>query len=197
MDLRLLQEKMQRYAVSRYLANRILLSLYRGYSFLRKRRKWFYMAYQKNWILDPAQHKRQKYWKKCGAHINGNVSIGYDVYFDATNANLITIDEGAWITSRCLLLCHKRKLKEYVIGSNINEFPYVFGPIHICKNAHIGMGTIIMPGVTIGEGAIIGAGAIVTKNIPPYSLAIGQPAKVIKQYPKLLVDEKDKINILS
>ena len=59
------------------------------------------------------------------------------------------------------------------------------------------MGTIIMPGVTIGEGAIIGAGAIVTKNIPPYSLAIGQPAKVIKQYPKLLVDEKDKINILS
>ena len=148
------------------------------------------MAYQKNWMLDPAQHKRQKYWKKCGAHINGNVSIGYDVYFDATNAHLITIDDGAWITSRCLLLCHKRNLKEYVTGSDINEFPYVLGPIHICKNAHVGMGTIIMPGVTIGEGAIVGAGAIVTKDIPPYSLAIGQPAKVTKQYPKSLVDEQ-------
>jgi acetyltransferase-like isoleucine patch superfamily enzyme len=36
-----------------------------------------------------------------------------------------------------------------------------------------------MDGVTIGEGSIIGAGAIVTKNIPPYSIAVGVPAKVI------------------
>ena len=142
------------------------------------------MAYQKNWMLDPAQHKRAKYWRKCGAHINGKVSIGYDVYFDASNAHLITIDEGAWITSRCLLLCHKRDMSQYAWGYDINACPYVYGPIHICRNAHIGMGSIIMPGVTIGEGAIIGAGAVVTRDVPPYSLAVGQPARAVKSYGK-------------
>lgn len=184
MNLRALQTRMQANAVLRPIADGVLLPIYRTYSFLCKRKKWFYMAYQKNWMLDPAQHKRAKYWRKCGAHINGKVSIGYDVYFDASNANLITIDDGAWITSRCLLLCHKRDIKEYTFGANINDFPYVFAPIHICRNAHIGMGSIIMPGVTIGEGAIIGAGAIVTKDIPPYSVAVGQPAKVVRTYPK-------------
>jgi acetyltransferase-like isoleucine patch superfamily enzyme len=47
------------------------------------------------------------------------------------------------------------------------------------------MGSIIMPGVSIGEGAIIGAGSLVTKDIPPYALAVGNPAKVIKQYMQL------------
>ena len=48
--------------------------------------------------------------------------------------------------------------------------------------AHIGIGAIIMPGVTIGEGAIIGAGSVVTKDIPPYCVAVGAPAKVIKSF---------------
>lgn len=43
------------------------------------------------------------------------------------------------------------------------------------------MGAIIMPGVTIGEGAIIGAGAVVTHNIPAWTIAVGSPAKVIKE----------------
>lgn len=53
-------------------------------------------------------------------------------------------------------------------------------PIHICNHVWIGMGAIILKGVTIGEGSIIGAGAVVTHNIPPYSLAVGVPAEVIK-----------------
>ena len=150
------------------------------YAFLIRRRKFFWMAYQKNWLLDPATGKRAKYWRKCGAHINGKVNIGYDVYFDASNANLITLDDGVWITARCLLLCHKRDMAVYHKGDNINNMPYVHAPIHICKGVHIGMGSIIMPGVTIGEGSIIGAGSIVTKDIPAWSIAVGSPAKVVK-----------------
>jgi acetyltransferase-like isoleucine patch superfamily enzyme len=41
-----------------------------------------------------------------------------------------------------------------------------------------------MPGVTIGQGAVIGAGSVVTKDIPPYSIAVGTPAKVIKTFEK-------------
>jgi acetyltransferase-like isoleucine patch superfamily enzyme len=52
-------------------------------------------------------------------------------------------------------------------------------PVHIGKHAWIGNGTHIMKGVTIGEGAIIGANSVVINNIPPYCLALGNPAEVI------------------
>lgn len=183
-SLRALQSRLQSRPSTRFLADFLLLPLYRAYVFCQKRRKWFYMAYQKNWMLDPAQHRRQKYWQKCGAHIHGRVSIGYDVYFDATHAHLITVEEGAWITSRCLLLCHKRDMSRYAWGDDVNELPFVEGPIHIGRCAHIGMGSIILPGVTIGEGAIVGAGTLVTKDVPPYSLVVGHPGRVVKTYPQ-------------
>ena len=44
----------------------------------------------------------------------------------------------------------------------------------------IGGRVIILPGVTIGHGSIIGAGAVVTRDIPPYSVAVGVPAKVVR-----------------
>ena len=45
----------------------------------------------------------------------------------------------------------------------------------------IGSGVRILDGVTIGHGSIVGAGAVVTKSIPPYSIAVGVPAKVVSQ----------------
>lgn len=46
----------------------------------------------------------------------------------------------------------------------------------------IGANVVITAGVTIGKHSVVAAGSIVTKNIPPYSVAVGNPAKVIKQY---------------
>jgi len=51
--------------------------------------------------------------------------------------------------------------------------------IHIGSDVWIGARAIILPDVTIGDGAIIGAGAVVTRNIPPYAVAVGSPAKVV------------------
>ncbi|KAF9881543.1 hypothetical protein CkaCkLH20_00689 [Colletotrichum karsti] len=56
-------------------------------------------------------------------------------------------------------------------------------PVRIEDDAWIGGGTIILPGVTIGKGSTIGEGSIVIKDIPPYSVAIGSPAKVVKVLP--------------
>jgi len=52
-------------------------------------------------------------------------------------------------------------------------------PIHICRNAWIGQGAFIMKGVTVGEGAIIGVNSVVTSDIPAYSVAMGNPARVV------------------
>lgn len=53
--------------------------------------------------------------------------------------------------------------------------------VRIENDVWIGMRSIIMPGVTIGQGSVIGAGAVVTKDVPPYCIVAGVPAKVIKQ----------------
>jgi acetyltransferase-like isoleucine patch superfamily enzyme len=53
-------------------------------------------------------------------------------------------------------------------------------PVVIENDVWIGARSIILKGVTIGEGSIVGAGSVVTKSVPPYSIAAGNPAKVIK-----------------
>lgn len=54
-------------------------------------------------------------------------------------------------------------------------------PTVVRKGASIGAGAVIVCGVTIGEGAMVGAGAVVTKDVPPNTLVVGNPARVIKK----------------
>lgn len=58
--------------------------------------------------------------------------------------------------------------------------PPIAQPVIIEDDVWIGMGVKLLPGITIGKGSIIGAGSVVTKNIPPYSVAMGVPCKVVK-----------------
>ena len=63
-------------------------------------------------------------------------------------------------------------------------------PIIICNDVWIGTQVVILPGVTIGDGAIVGAGSIVTKDIKPYSISAGIPAKHIKwRFPKHIIKQ--------
>ena len=57
-------------------------------------------------------------------------------------------------------------------------------PITIHSKAWIGMNVLILKGVTIGEGAVIGAGSVVTKDVPAWTVAAGNPAQVVKEIPK-------------
>lgn len=58
--------------------------------------------------------------------------------------------------------------------------PLVTAPITICDGVWIGARAIILPGVTIGEGAIVAAGAVVARDVPPFTVVGGNPAKFIK-----------------
>lgn len=53
-------------------------------------------------------------------------------------------------------------------------------PVRIDDKVWIGGGSIVLPGVTIGEGSTIGAGSVVTKDVPPYVLAVGNPCRVVR-----------------
>jgi acetyltransferase-like isoleucine patch superfamily enzyme len=117
-----------------------------------------------------------------GVNIGKNVYLGIDVHIDDDNPDLVTIEDGVFLTAECILMTHKRDLINYHFGDWIGEQEFIRKPILIKKGAHIGIGSIIMPGVTIGEGAIVAAGAVVTKDVPPYSLVAGVPARIIKQY---------------
>lgn len=67
-------------------------------------------------------------------------------------------------------------------------------PINIGNDVFIGMNVTILDGVTIGDGAIIGAGAIVSKDIPPYAIAVGNPIEIIKyRFDNVIIDKLNQI----
>jgi len=54
-------------------------------------------------------------------------------------------------------------------------------PIHVERNVWIGFDACILPGVTIGEGAVVGARSVIIDDVPPYSVAVGNPARIIRK----------------
>lgn len=158
-------------------------------SFWRVIKQFFGNIYRKrlekmmDWpILEPFCPRRLRPWllRRMGCHVGKNVFVGDYVRVDKNHADLIYIDDYAHLTAGCRLLCHQRDLSSYHVGDNAADCGYRLGEIHIGKGVMIGMESMIMPGVTIGDGAIVGAMSLVTKDIPPYTIATGHPARVVK-----------------
>lgn len=95
------------------------------------------------------------------------------MYFDSVAPHLITIEKGVRITQGTTILTH-------FLDPNQKGVMFRMGEVHIEEDAFIGCNTIICNAVTIGKGAIVGAGSIVTKDIPPYQVWAGNPARYIK-----------------
>lgn len=137
-------------------------------------------------ILSPLNYRyiRPRLWRLIGAKVGKNVFIGYDVWMDFNNAHLIELEDNVHVANRCLLLCHQRDLSKYYIGGDYSKLSYNKNKVVLKKGCLIAMETMIMPGITVGEGAIVGAGSLITKDIPPWTIAAGRPAKVIREIPK-------------
>lgn len=131
-------------------------------------------------------------FKKVGR----NCLLDYKTYFRYPSR--ISLGDNVTINRDCALYAsYMVNQVEIKIGNNVALSPHVriFTATHdysslglddtaasviIEDYAWIGGGAIILPGVTIGEGSVIGAGAVVSKSVPPYSVAVGNPARVIK-----------------
>lgn len=84
----------------------------------------------------------------------------------------ITIDDDAMIAANAQLISNNHDLHDHAL--------LVCKPVHICRNAWIGAGATILPGVTVGENAVVAAGAVVTKDVEANTIVGGNPAKFIK-----------------
>lgn len=142
-------------------------------------------------ILSPLNYRKLRpvIWRWMGAKVGKNCFIGYEVWMDVTNSELIELEDHVHIANRCLLLCHQRNLSRYCVGDDYAALGYHKKKIVLKKGCLLGMETMVMPGVTIGEGAIVGAGSLVTKDIPAWTIAAGRPAKVIKEVPQRKLED--------
>lgn len=139
------------------------------YSSIRMWRKiWLGLA---NLPMMP-QH-RSKVLKLAGVNTQGRAWIYGSVVFDSVAPDKIFIGNNVVITAGVKILTH------YLDPSQKGRI-FRIGEVHIEDDVFIGVNVIICNSVTIGKGSIVGAGSVVTKDIPPYQVWAGNPAKFIK-----------------
>jgi acetyltransferase-like isoleucine patch superfamily enzyme len=94
----------------------------------------------------------------------------------------IIIEDGVIITQGCYITdSDEHPLDPELRAQGLPPAVADIKSVRICRNAWIGRGSYILKGVTIGEGAIVGAGAVVTRDVPPMSVAVGNPARVFER----------------
>ncbi|RZK23156.1 MAG: sugar O-acetyltransferase [Hymenobacter sp.] len=126
-------------------------------------------------------HAGQNLWIEPPFHCDygHNIHCGNNVYFNVNcvvlDAARITIGSNVLFGPGVQLYAATHPLD--AVGRRTLELAR---PITIGGDCWLGGGAIVGPGVTIGEGCVIGAGAVVTKDVPAYSLAVGNPARVVR-----------------
>lgn len=123
--------------------------------------------------------------------IGDNVFIGGGTVIDCVTQ--IVIGDDVLISYQCVLAdsnnhslsysIRKRDLADWKMGRH-DWSKTKSAPIKISKGAWIGAHSIILKGVTIGEGAVVGAGTVVTKDVPAWTVVVGNPARVIREIPE-------------
>ncbi|GAA3975329.1 DapH/DapD/GlmU-related protein [Mucilaginibacter dorajii] len=110
----------------------------------------------------------------------GNINIGKNVflgeYVTIYGHGGVEIGENTLIAMHTCIVSSNHTIPSQ--GTLIRSQPDILLPVKIGSDVWIGAGAKILGDVTIGNGCVIGAGSVVTKSLPPYSIAVGAPARI-------------------
>jgi len=127
------------------------------------------------WI-SPLYQLRCALVRGCGVKIGRNVYVGFLVMIDGEYPEYIEIEDEASIGPGVIIMAHSG-------GSPFHQRLKIYGKgpkkVKIGRGAWVAAGAIVLPGVTIGEGAIVTAGSVVSRDVPPYTMVGGHPARAI------------------
>jgi acetyltransferase-like isoleucine patch superfamily enzyme len=127
------------------------------------------------------------FYRLRGTKIGQNVGIAPGVFIEETRPYLVTIEDNVNIGPGVIIVAHDSSYH-----CVCPEISILMGEVTIKRNAYIGAGAIILPGITIGEYSIVAAGAVITKDVPPYVLVAGVPAKILRTVDEALLKFKNK-----
>ncbi len=117
-------------------------------------------------------HTGVRVFDPCQIRVGEGTIIGFSSFIDGRDR--VTIGDHTDIASEVMIYSQEHDL-------TAPDFHAVGSPVKIGNYVFIGPRAIILPGVTIGDGAVIAAGAVVTKDVDPFTIVGGVPAKVISE----------------
>lgn len=129
--------------------------------------------------------------------IGSGVFVGAHTYIQGRHDGRCVIGDHVWIGPHSYFDARDLVLEEYVgwgpgakvLGSAHTadpvDVPIIqtdldIRPVRVCAWADIGTNAVLLPGVTVGKGSIVGAGAVVTRDVPPFAIVAGTPARVLR-----------------
>lgn len=118
-------------------------------------------------------------------HRRRGVRIGRDCFIDPTATletaypDQITIGDDVRVTVNAIVMTH---IKAPIALRESGRMPRVVRPVVLQDHCFIGVGAIVMPGVTVGARAVVASGAVVLADVPPDTMVMGNPAKVVKTF---------------
>lgn len=137
----------------------------------RHLRKWFYQILGAKLGKESIPCRRVEVLFPKGLKLEDRVSVGWFAELDARGG--IHVGHDTNISSHVKLITGSHDIDD-------PDFTADFLPIHIGNHCWIGTGAIVLHGVKIGDGAVIAAGAVVTKDVEPWTVMGGVPAKKIR-----------------
>ena len=121
-----------------------------------------------------------------GLSVGRNFSRMDGVIIDPSHCWHISIGDNVVLAPNVHILAHDASTKIFLGYTRVAE-------TKIGNNVFVGAGSIVLPGVTIGDNVVIGAGSIVSRNIPDNSVAVGNPAQVVKSLSVFLNENKQNM----
>lgn len=146
---------------------------------------WVFFNYIfRNWLLNLIV-KVAPYGVIIWVHRLRGVKIGKGCFIDPSAIietaypNNITIGNDVRIAAGTIIMTHIKAPNKLI---NENFVPYVNKKVIIENHSFIGVNVTIMPGVVIGEGSVLANGSVITKNVKPYTMVMGNPAELVKEF---------------